>query len=94
MATQWQQTGRIVDRGSWRVLLTAAFWLWGLIGFAGVSYEAIGMLQLRSVGAQLSGVATTFVAMEALWWTGGLVLLGLGALLAGGVLSIERPAEG
>jgi hypothetical protein len=93
MAAQWQQTGRIVGMGQWRDLLTGVFWIWGLGGFAGVSYEAIGMLQLRAMGGQISPVATTFVAVEVLWWLGGLVMLGLGAVLAGGKLAIERPAE-
>jgi hypothetical protein len=93
MTQQWQRTGRVVVMGEWRGLLAAVFWLWGLIGFGGVSYETLGLLQARGMGSSVNGATAIFVAMEALWWIGGMVLLGLGALLAAPRLAIERPAE-
>jgi hypothetical protein len=93
VGVQWQASARIVSRmGEWRGVLACVFVMWGVVGFAGVSVEVIGVLHARSLGLTINAITTTFIAMEALWWIGGMVLLGIGALLAGARLTIERPA--
>lgn len=54
-------------------LVLGLFWLWGIVGFV-----VIGMMLAASTGPE----ATFLVIACAAFWIGGMVMLGLGSVLA------------
>ncbi|SFL93705.1 hypothetical protein SAMN03159423_4517 [Bradyrhizobium sp. NFR13] len=82
----WERTFRLrTHHGTGRGLLTVLFWFWGGLGFlynAGTLFGLTG-----SIGMGTSA----YLAATALVWIGGMVLFGIGALLADGDFDGERP---
>lgn len=76
-----------------RFLLSAAFWLWGIVGFAFVFVQfGDAVHSLRNSGGVGS---SSFLAALAVVWIGGMVFFGLGSLLAGSNFNVmQRVAEG
>jgi hypothetical protein len=73
-----------------RIILAVCFWLWG-IGYGAYCIAAVvGAEAQYSLGMGTSAAVTTRLA----FWIGGLVLFGVGALLAGNtsVMRIIDPA--
>lgn len=84
------ETGRIVTRAGARSSLAVLFWIWALIGFGLVSLDMLNMMASR--GTSGVGVGTSaYIMMEVVYWTGGMIMFGLGGLLARTTLAIQRP---
>ncbi|MCK1317195.1 hypothetical protein [Bradyrhizobium sp. 23] len=83
---KWDRTFRLRSQQSaGRGLLACLFWLWGVVGLlfnAGTLFGLTG-----SIGVGTSGL----LAASALIWIGGMVLFGIGALLAHTDFDGERP---
>jgi hypothetical protein len=88
----WQETGRIVTLAGVRSSLAVLFWVWAIIGFFLVTVDIVNLMTRR--GAEGVGVGSSaYVIMEVAYWTGGMVMFGLGGLMARTTLAIQRPAE-
>lgn len=88
MARQdWERTFRLrSDAGGGRAFLTVLFWIWGA---GGLFYNGVSLLlQQGAVGVGTSAYLTA----TALVWIGGMLLFGIGALLANNDYQGERPA--
>src|SRR5690349_17136038 len=84
----WEPSFRVSSRaGAGRGFLTVLFWLWG--GFGLLS----NLFFLVSLGPSVGVGSSSFLSATSLVWIGGMVLFGLGALLANNSLDGERPAS-
>jgi hypothetical protein len=59
-----------------RVVFTVFFWIWGAIGFLVCTVNYVSLSGSVGVGT------STYMALGFLYWLGGMVLFGLGALTA------------
>ncbi|MET4120308.1 hypothetical protein ABIB90_001720 [Bradyrhizobium sp. JR4.1] len=83
---QWERTFRLrshqrIGRG----LLTLLFWLWGIVGLLFNTGTLLGLTGSIGVGT------SALLAASSLIWIGGMVLFGIGALLAHTDFDGERP---
>lgn len=84
----WDQTFRLRSRtGLGRGLLTILFWLWGIVGLLLNAGSLLGLTGSIGVGT------SAYLAASALIWIGGMILFGLGALLAHNDFDGERPSD-
>ena len=73
---RWEETFRIESRGNTaRGFCAVVFWLWGLGGLLWIAAEFARMPPGVGVGT------SAFVTAECVYWLGGLVLFGIGALI-------------
>jgi hypothetical protein len=74
--SDWEETFRInaIGRGA-RGFCSVIFWIWGLGGLVVVGFEF--MSTPTSVGVGTS----SYIAAQSIYWLGGMVLFGLGALI-------------
>jgi hypothetical protein len=85
----WERTFRLRSHhGAGRGLLTFVFWFWGIIGLLFNAGTLFGLTGSIGVGT------SALLAASALIWIGGMVLFGIGALLARTDFDGERPIEG
>ena len=83
---EWEQTFRLRSRqGAGRGLLSGLFWLWGIIGLLFNAGSLMGLTGSIGVGT------SAYLAATSLIWIGGMVLFGIGALLAHTDFDGERP---
>ncbi|UPK40123.1 hypothetical protein IVB18_24570 [Bradyrhizobium sp. 186] len=84
----WERTFRLrSQQGTGRGLLTSLFWLWGVVGLLFNAGTLFGLTGSIGVGT------SALLAASALIWIGGMVLFGIGALLAHTDFDGERPSE-
>jgi hypothetical protein len=85
---KWERTFRLrSDQSSGRSILAVLFWLWGVVGLLFNAGTLFGLTGSIGVGTSAYLTATCLV------WLGGMVLFGIGALLAHTDFDGERPAE-
>jgi hypothetical protein len=85
---KWEESFRINSRDiAGRRLCGVLFWLWGLGGFILVLFEFSRMPNNVGVGTSAA------VAAECLMWIGGMVLFGLGAMIASPDFSAVKRVE-
>ena len=85
----WEETFRIQPRSrGGRGARSSIFWLWGLGGllFIGVEFSSLP----SGVGVGTS----SYVAAQCVYWLGGMVLFGLGAIIDTQDFSGVRPSPG
>jgi hypothetical protein len=82
----WEETFRInaIGRGG-RGFCSVIFWIWGIGGLVYIGAEFASMSGSIGVGA------SSYVCAQCVYWLGGLVLFGLGALLDTQDFSGVRP---
>jgi hypothetical protein len=68
-----------------RIFLTFMFWLWGGIGLLANAISFFGLTGSVGVGT------STYLAAGSLLWIGGMVLFGIGALIAPSNYDFKRP---
>lgn len=84
----WERTFRLrSQQGTGRGLLTSLFWLWGVVGLLFNAGTLFGLTGSIGVGT------SALLAASALIWIGGMVLFGIGALLAHTDFDGERPSK-
>lgn len=84
----WERTFRLrSSQSSGRGLLSVLFWLWGVVGLLFNAGTLFGLTGSIGVGTSSYLTATCLV------WIGGMVLFGIGALLAHTDFDGERPIE-
>jgi hypothetical protein len=82
----WERTFRLrSQQGAGRGLLSFLFWAWGLIGFLFNAGSLFGLTGSVGVGTSAYLTATSLI------WIGGMVLFGIGAMLAHNDFEGERP---
>jgi hypothetical protein len=69
-----------------RSFLTVMFWIWGLLGWLASTISYFSLTGSIGVGT------SAYLAAGFLYWIGGMLLFGLGALLSGGSFDFMRPA--
>jgi hypothetical protein len=85
---KWEQTFRLRDRhGPGRAFLAVLFWLWGLVGLLFNAGSLMGLTGSVGVGTSAYLTATSLI------WIGGMLLFGMGALLAHNDFDGERPLD-
>jgi hypothetical protein len=84
----WERTFRLRSNyGDSKGLLAVLFWIWGALGLLFNAGTLFGLTGSVGVGTSAYLTATCLV------WIGGMVLFGLGALLANTNFDGERPVE-
>lgn len=84
----WERTFRLRShQSSGRSILAVLFWLWGVAGLLFNASTLFGLTGNVGVGTSAYLTATCLV------WIGGMVLFGIGALLAHTDFDGERPIE-
>lgn len=63
------------------------FWLWGVVGFLIVTMMFLSMPGNVGVGT------SAFVSAGILYWIGGMILFGLGAIVSGGRYDFKRQEQ-
>ncbi|WFU25566.1 hypothetical protein QA649_04955 [Bradyrhizobium sp. CB1717] len=82
----WERTFRLRShQSSGRIILSGLFWLWGVVGLLFNDGTLFGLTGSIGVGT------SALLAATALIWIGGMVLFGIGALLAHSDFDGERP---
>jgi hypothetical protein len=85
---RWTETFRLEGRiGTGRGFLTVFFWFWGAGGLILLGASLGGLTGSIGVGT------SAYLSAMCLFWIGGMVLFGLGALLARNDFSAVKPAE-
>jgi len=86
MATKYVSSALLeVTRSEGRTFLKICFWVWGVVGLIG---NTINFLSATgSVGMGTS----TYITMCLLYWIGGLLLFGMGALMINANYDFKRP---
>ncbi|MET4258464.1 hypothetical protein ABIC09_003409 [Bradyrhizobium sp. S3.12.5] len=85
----WERTFRLRSHhGASRGFLIVLFWLWGVVGLLFNAGTLFGLTGSIGVGT------SALLAASALIWIGGMLLFGVGALLAHMDFDGERPTEG
>ncbi|WP_141343361.1 hypothetical protein [Bradyrhizobium sp. USDA 3458] len=85
----WERTFRLrSNQSSGRSILSVLFWLRGVIGLLFNAGTLFGLTGSVGVGTSAYLTATCLV------WIGGMVLFGIGALLAHTDFDGERPSDG
>lgn len=85
----WERTFRLKSHhGVSKGFLAVLFWLWGCIGLLFNAGTLFGLTGSIGVGT------SALLAATALIWIGGMVLFGIGALLAHTDFDGERPIQG
>lgn len=85
---QWERTFRLRSRpGTGRGFLAFLFWIWGLIGLLLNAGSLLGLTGSVGVGTSAYLTATSLI------WIGGMVLFGMGALLAHNDFDGEYPSR-
>ncbi|MGY4488341.1 hypothetical protein ACVWWR_007532 [Bradyrhizobium sp. LM3.2] len=79
------RSGCAASRAQGAALLTSLFWLWGIFGLLFNAGTLFGLTGSIGVGT------SALLAASALIWIGGMVLFGVGALLAHTDFDGERP---
>lgn len=83
---KWERTFRLRShQGAGRGFLTVMFWLWGVVGLFLNAGSMLGLTGSIGVGT------SAYLAASSLIWIGGMVLFGIGALLAHTDFDGERP---
>lgn len=84
--SQWEETFRVNSIGSTgRGLCSVIFWFWGLGGLVLIGSEFMSIPSGVGVGT------SSYIAAQGVYWLGGMVLFGLGALLDTRDFSGVRP---
>jgi hypothetical protein len=84
----WEKTFRLRSQGSGgRSALAVLFWIWGLAGLLFNGGALLGLTGSIGVGT------SAYLAATALVWIGGMMLFGIGALLAISDFDGERPVS-
>ncbi|MCP3412726.1 hypothetical protein NLM16_01275 [Bradyrhizobium brasilense] len=84
----WERTFRLRSSyGASKGVLAVFFWLWGIVGLLFNAGTLFGLTGNIGVGTSAYLTATCLV------WIGGMVLFGIGALLAHTDFDGERPSE-
>jgi hypothetical protein len=84
----WERTFRLRSSyGDPKGLLAVLFWIWGVVGLLFNAGTLFGLTGSVGVGTSAYLTATCLV------WIGGMVLFGIGALLAHTNFDGERPIE-
>jgi hypothetical protein len=68
-----------------RIVLIVCFWIWGILGLLGNSVYFWGLAGSVGVGT------STYLAVELLYWIGGMLLFGLGGVLTTSSYDFKRP---
>jgi hypothetical protein len=83
---EWDETFRINAIGrTGRGICSALFWIWGLGGLALIGFEFLSIPSGVGVGT------SSYIAAQSVYWLGGMILFGLGALLDTHDFSGVRP---
>src|ERR1700730_12035039 len=74
--SEWEETFRInaIGRGG-RGFCSVMFWIWGLGGLIAIGFE------FMSIPAGVGVGTSSYIAAQSVYWLGGMVLFGLGALI-------------
>lgn len=84
---KWEETFRLNAVGkSGRGTLTALFWVWGVLGLVFIGFEFVTIPSNVGVGT------SSYIAAQSVYWLGGIVLFGIGALIETQDFSGVRPA--
>jgi len=85
---RWVESFRLqAHAGGGRAFLTVLFWIWGLGGFVLNGASLAGLSGSIGIGT------SSYMSAVNLFWIGGMLLFGLGALLATNDFSAVKPAE-
>jgi hypothetical protein len=88
MSTKYVSSALIEGKSAGaRTFLAALFWIWGLLGLL---INAGGFL---SLGASIGVGTSAYMAAGSLFWIGGMVLFGIGALISSSDYEFKRPAD-
>jgi hypothetical protein len=83
---KWERTFRLRShRGAGRTVLAVLFWLWGGIGLLLNAGSMLGLTGSVGIGT------SAYLTASSLIWIGGMMLFGIGALLAHNDFGGERP---
>lgn len=83
---KWERTFRLrSNQRSGRSILAVLFWLWGVAGLLFNAGTLFGLTGSIGVGT------SSYLSASCLVWIGGMVLFGIGALLAHTDFDGERP---
>jgi hypothetical protein len=85
--SEWEETFRInaIGRGGGRGFCSVMFWIWGLGGLIAIGFE------FMSIPAGVGVGTSSYIAAQSVYWLGGMVLFGLGALIDTQDFSGVRP---
>jgi hypothetical protein len=84
--SDWEETFRINAIGrSGRGFCSVTFWIWGLGGLIAIGFE------FMSIPAGVGVGTSSYIAAQSVYWLGGMVLFGLGALIDTQDFSGVRP---
>ncbi|MET4601088.1 hypothetical protein ABIB90_000539 [Bradyrhizobium sp. JR4.1] len=83
---QWERTFRLRSHHTIaKGFLSAAFWLWGIVGLLFNAGTLFGLTGSVGIGT------SAYLTASSLIWIGGMMLFGIGALLSHNDLDGERP---
>jgi hypothetical protein len=75
-AEKWEETFRLNSRtGGGRGFCSGMFWLWGIGGFGLIGFEFLALTGSIGVGT------SSYIAAQAIFWIGGMIMFGLGAMI-------------
>ncbi len=84
-AANWSSQAKIELSGRAPRTLAVFFWIWALLGFLIVTVTFMSMPPNVGVGT------SAYVSACILYWIGGMIFFGLGAIVAGGRYEFIRP---
>jgi hypothetical protein len=85
---QWVESFRLQSRpGSGRAFLGVLFWIWGVGGLI------LNGMSLGGLSGSVGVGTSSYLAAVNLFWIGGMLLFGIGALLANGDFSAVKQEE-
>jgi hypothetical protein len=88
---KWDEVYQINSRTNGaRLLLAMLFWLWGIVGFVMILFDAAETMSKLQTGVGVG--QSSFLAALAVVWIGGMVFFGLGSLLAGSGMDVTQRA--
>jgi hypothetical protein len=91
-APRWEEVYQINGSLSGvRFLMGSLFWIWGLAGFALVLIQLTEMMSKLKEG--VGAGSSSFLAVLAVVWIGGMAFFGLGAPVAGSNFNVVQRAS-
>ena len=80
----WTTQAKLEISGNAHQVLSVFFWLWGVVGFF------INALFFLSIPSSVGVGTSAYIAACLLFWIGGMLFFGLGALVSGGRYNFIR----
>jgi hypothetical protein len=88
MTTKYVSSALLEAHSGGRVFFAVCFWIWGVLGLIGNTFNFLGATGPVTVGT------SAYIIMGVLYWMGGMLLFGLGGLLIAASYDFKRPEIG